>query len=215
METTHYPLVDEQTHANYFANMNPGDYSVTFTMNPQMLSADIVTQYRKALHEITSSHIFMTRNHREKIWIPDPDFDFMYIVPELTADFNIHFHGYFRCNPESGHIFVDRFKKLCYNNPVLGRQMKVSYIDELEKVITHQIPLPRKPLTQDDLEAYIWRGTISEYALKEIRQRTSKCNGSNKLYITKFKNNIDFQYIHGLPTSQSKDENPRKESRRS
>jgi len=191
MEITHFPLQDEQTHANYFSTMNIGDYSVTFTLNPQMYSADIVTQYRKALHELTSSRVFMTKNPREKTWVPDPDFEFMYIVPELTSDFNIHFHGYFRCNPEKGHIFVDRFKTLCYNNQILGRQCKISYIDELDKIIKHGIPLPRTVITQDMLEAYNWTGTIREYALKEIDRRTSKCNGSNKLYITKFKNNLD------------------------
>lgn len=187
MEITHFALTDEQTHANYFANMNPGDYTITLTLNPKMYSADIITQYRLALKEIVQSKVFMDKHHKEKKWTNDPDFDFMYLVPELTADYNIHFHGYFRCNPEKAHIFIDRFKALCYNNEVLGRQHKVSCVDDLYKLIIHDIPHPKTATTQESLEQYRWKGKINEYALKEIDLRTSKCNNAHKLFITKFK----------------------------
>jgi len=190
MNIQHYPLADESIQERYSSDMRLGDYSLTFTLNPKMYSADIVTQYRKGLNEfIKSKVLFEKRRGKKKIEIDaytvHPDFEEMWLVPELTADYNIHFHGYFRCNPEMAHYFKDSFKSLCYNNDVLGRQWEFHEITTLDKELTHYLPGIKDPV---DSIVYC---TIKDYAFKEIDKRTKKCRGSEKLYISYFgKNNL-------------------------
>lgn len=64
-----------------------------------------------------------------------PDFEEMILVPELTETLNIHFHGYFKCNPEKAQYFYNEFRKFTYNNEVFGRQMMFKNIDNLTEAL--------------------------------------------------------------------------------
>lgn len=134
MDITVYKL-DDEVIRNYYVNSIDSDCrSLTFTLNPKMYQADILTQYRKAIHEIKMSKIFYYK--QKGVEMIHPDFEEMILIPELTpSGLNIHYHGYIRCNPEKYDYFYNEFKKLTYNNEVLGRQMMFKNIDNLTEAL--------------------------------------------------------------------------------
>lgn len=163
MDINCYSLDDNNIKDYYIANLNNADcYSITFTLHPSLNNADILTQYRKAIQEIKSSKIFYRKN--KKLFDVHPDFEEMIIVPELTQKLNIHFHGYFKCNPASAGLFQNEFKKLCFHSQILGRQHTFKNIDKMT----------------DELR---------NYPFKEIEQ-LKKFPDWKKIYIYKFNKNI-------------------------
>lgn len=167
MEIQVYSLNDNNLKDYYIATLNNDDcYSITLTINPLLNNADILTQYRKAIMEIKSSKIFYRKD--KKLFDVHPDFEEMILVPELTPkNLNIHFHGYFKCNPEKAQYFQNEFRKMCYHSQVLGRQHMFKNIDNMT----------------DELR---------NYPFKDLDQ-LMKFPDSKKIYIYKFsKNNLDF-----------------------
>lgn len=168
MEIQVFKLDDNNVKDYYVATINNEDcYSITFTLHPSLNNADILTQYRKAIKEIKDSKIFYYKDKKTKLFEIHPEFEEMIIVPELTKQLNIHFHGYFKCNPKFAQYFQNEFRKLCFHSTVLGRQHTFKNIDNMT----------------DELRFY---------PFKEISQLT-KFPDWSKIYIYKFnKNNIDF-----------------------
>lgn len=167
MEIQIFTLNDNNIKDYYVSTLNNDDcYSITLTLNPSLNNADILTQYRQMIKEIKESKLFYYRDKKHKLFEVHPDFEEMIIVPELTNKLNIHFHGYFKCNPKMAPIFQNEFKKLCYNSKVLGRQHMFKNIDQMT----------------DELRFY---------PFKDISQ-LMKFPDWKKIYIYKFsKNNID------------------------
>lgn len=160
-----YNLENKNIHDYYVSNIdNESCRSITFTLNPKMYSADILTQYRSAISELKKSKIFFFKEKGQTII--HPDFEELIIVPELTNTLNIHFHGYFKCNPEKAQYFYNEFRKFTYYNEVFGRQMMFKNIDQMSD-------------------------TLKEYPFKDIKELI-KFPDSKKIYIIKFsKNNLD------------------------
>lgn len=130
LEVKYYKLDDDIIKQYYQTQIDSTNCrSVTFTLNPKLYSADILTQYRTAIKDILTSNIFVSKIGKHKNI--HPDFEELILVPELTNTINIHFHGYFKCNPEKITYFYNEFKKYTYNNPVMGRQMMFKEIDSL------------------------------------------------------------------------------------
>lgn len=104
--------------------------SLTFTLNPRLNSADILSQYRAILKELRHSNIFYYRDKIKKgEFVVHKDFIKMFIVPELTKTLNIHLHGIFICVKGSENYFINEFRRLCWKNEVLGRQHTVKVVD--------------------------------------------------------------------------------------
>lgn len=120
---------------NYYEENIDNDHcrSITFTLRPDMYKADILTQYRAAIGSIKKSKIFFEKIGKK--YNIHPDFEEMIIIPELTKELNVHFHGYFKCNPEKAQYFYNEFRKFCYNDEVIGRQMSFKNIDDLNDTI--------------------------------------------------------------------------------
>lgn len=158
-----FKLDDEKLKSYYKSNINSDSRSITFTLNPKMYNADILSQYRAAIHEIKASKLFYYKQ-KGQITV-HPDFEEMILVPELTETLNIHFHGYFKCNPEKAQYFYNEFRKFTYKNEVIGRQMMFKNIDNLTEA-------------------------LKDYPFKDISELL-KFPDSKKIYIIKFsKNNI-------------------------
>lgn len=128
-----FKLDDENIQKLYKDSITADCRSLTFTLNPVMYKADILTQYREAIKEIKGSKLFYYKQ-KGQITV-HPDFEEMIIVPELTDQLNIHFHGYVKCNPEKYDYFYNEFKKFTYNNKVMGRQMMFKNIDNLTEAL--------------------------------------------------------------------------------
>jgi hypothetical protein len=152
--------LDDQNIKNYYQqNVNMQDcYSLTLTLNPIMYSADILTQYRAALAELKTAGIFFWKHNR--ITDVHPDFIEMIIVPELTKEMNIHFHGYFKCDPDKAKLFQNEFKKFTYSSKVFGRQHTFKQIDDMND-------------------------NFLNYPFKDIKE-LKKFPDSKKIYIIKF-----------------------------
>lgn len=159
MSVNVYRLQDPNVKDYYMQSIDMNNcLSVTLTLNPIMYSADILSQYREAIAELKQSKIFYYKTKNEyKI---HPDFEEFIIVPELTKEMNIHFHGYFKCNPEKNAYFQNEFKKFTYKNKVFGRQHTFKLIDNLTD-------------------------TLKEYPFKDISEML-KFPDSSKIYIIKF-----------------------------
>jgi len=163
MDTKVYKLDDKTIREHYTKTINQGDTLVfTFTLNPKsehyLYQADILTQYRKAVWEFKTSKLFMFKQGKQLV--VHPAFTEMILVPELTAEMNIHFHGYFRCDPQYNKYFQNEVKKLTYNNKVLGRQHSFKLIDSLTD-------------------------TLKGYPFKDIKELL-KFPDSSKIYIYQF-----------------------------
>lgn len=125
-----YDLNDPMIKEYYQAHIDSDSCrSITLTLNPVMYNADILTQYRTAIQELKKSKIFFFKQ-KGQITV-HPDFEEMIVIPELTDTLNIHFHGYFKCNPEKAQYFYNEFRKFTYKNEVFGRQMMFKNIDKM------------------------------------------------------------------------------------
>lgn len=164
LEIKVYDINDQIIREYYEAHIDQNNcHSITLTLNPILYNADILTQYRAAIQELKKCKIFYYK-HKGIVSV-HPDFEEFILVPELTETINIHFHGYFKCNPEKAQYFYNEFRKFTYKNEVFGRQMRFKQIDDLNEV-------------------------IKQYPFKDIAE-LSKFPDSKKIYIYKFsKNNL-------------------------
>lgn len=136
---------------------------LTFTLNPALNNADILTQYRSMIHEIKSSNIFYYKQNNK--FTIHPGFIRLMLIPELTTTINTHLHGILICDPTYANDLIQRLRKLCWNNPVLGRQNSFKIVNDTLKD----------------------RAQVSEYAFKDIEQ-LRKFEQSNKMYYYDFYN---------------------------
>lgn len=138
MDIKLYKLGDQVFESSYKDNISQDDcISITLTLNPLMYSADILTQYREAIKELKSSHIFYEKYKQSGVTMTmvNPYFTELVLCPELTKDMNIHFHGYLKCDPQYNKYFQNEFKKFTYKNKVFGRQHSFKLIDDLTPVL--------------------------------------------------------------------------------
>lgn len=143
-------------------------YHLTFTLNPALNNADILTQYRLAIKEIKSSNIFYYKNNKKDTYkfTIHPGFYRLMLVPELTKTINIHFHGILKIAGCEYKELIQNIKSLCWHSKILGRQFTINRVNDTFKD----------------------RSNVAEYAFKDIEQ-LSKFPMSDKMYL------YDFQKI--------------------
>lgn len=144
---------------------------VTFTLNPILNKADILTQYRSAILEFKNCNIFYYKTHaQDKGFTVHPGFKRLLLVPELTKTMNIHFHGILHIDKEYNGHFLNELKRLTWDNKTLGRQMFYNPVSDTFKD----------------------RATVAKYAFKDIEE-LKKFPDWTKINNYKFeRNNIDF-----------------------
>lgn len=108
--------------------------SITFTLNPKMNNADILTQYRSMIKEIKGSNLFYYKtHHKDTAFSIHPGFIKLMICPELTRTLNSHIHGILIIDPKYNDYFKNEIRRLCWNNEVLGRQFAFNVVNDLLK----------------------------------------------------------------------------------
>lgn len=142
--------------------------SLTFTLNPKMNNADILSQYRALMREIKSSKIFYYKSKHE--FQIHPGFIRIFLVPELTKTINIHLHGILVIDKNYTQYFINELRRLCWNNESLGRMATFHLVNDTFKDRTR----------------------VSEYAFKDITE-IQKFPDSKKmgLFSLSRKNNLD------------------------
>lgn len=122
---------------------------VTFTLNPIMNNADILTQFRAMIKEIKGSSLFYYKTHAgDKQFTIHPGFIRLLLVPELTTRCNIHLHGILSIDKAYNEYFRNELRRFTWNNPVMGRQMYYN------------------PVT----DTFKDRSAIAKYAFKDIAE---------------------------------------------
>jgi hypothetical protein len=91
----------------------------------------MLTQFRAMIHEIKSSRIFYYKTKHE--FQMHPGFHKLMLIPELTKTINIHLHGILVIDKPYISYFINELKRLCWNNPVLGRQMSANLVNDTTK----------------------------------------------------------------------------------
>jgi len=119
---------------------------LTFTLNPLMNKADMLTQYRSMIREIKNSRVFYYKSKHE--FQIHPGFRKLMLIPELTKTVNIHLHGILIIDKPYISYFINELKRLCWNNTILGRQMSANLVND----------------------TYKDRTTVAAYAFKDIEQ---------------------------------------------
>lgn len=104
---------------------------LTFTLNPKMNNADMLTQFRQMIKEIKASRIFYYKTKHE--FQMHPGFHRLMLVPELTKTVNIHLHGILIIDKPYISYFINELKRLCWNNEILGRQMFANIMSDTFK----------------------------------------------------------------------------------
>lgn len=172
MNVTAHKLMDQQFDANYKQSVldwdteNTSLLSLTFTLNPINNKADILSQYRMLMREIKSSKLFY---YKDKLGINiHPDFVKMYIVPELTQQLVVHLHGIMIVIKGSENYFINEVRRLCWKNPILGRQHACKVVD-------------------NDIKS---KDAIACYALKDLKEM-NKVIDKDKIYKYSFESNIE------------------------
>lgn len=124
------PLGDTQFKADSYNRLAADDcMSLTFSLNPLVYGADILTQFRMAVMEFKSSNIFYVK---DKLGLHfHPALYEVALTPELTSKINIHFHGYIKCDPAYFDYFRNQLRKLTWSSKVLGRQHTCKVIDQM------------------------------------------------------------------------------------
>ncbi len=140
--------------------------SITFTLNPSMNNADILTQYRAVIKEIKGSNLFYYKtHHRDSGFTIHPGFSTLLIAPELTKTINIHFHGILIIDPKDNEYFRNEIRRFCWNSKILGRQYAFNVVNDTFKDRSH----------------------VSDYPFKDTEELL-KFPDSNKIYYYKFNN---------------------------
>lgn len=132
---------------------------LTFTLNPLMNKADILTQYKSMIHEIKTSNIFFYKINRKTSWTVHPGFHRLMLVAELTKTINIHLHGILLIDKKFTSYFFDEVRRMCWNSPILGRQHSFN------------------PVNDDPKD----RGRVADYAFKDL-EVLNKFPVSEKIY---------------------------------
>jgi len=119
--------------------------SVTFTLNPRLNNADILTQYRSIIKEIKGSNLFYYKtNHKDTAFTIHPGFVSLMLAPELTKTINIHLHGILIIDPVYTEYFRNEIRRFCWNNPVIGRQFAFNPVNDTLKDRTNVAKYPFK-----------------------------------------------------------------------
>lgn len=125
-----YPLGDAQFKADSFNRISQDDcLSITFSLNPSIYSADILSQFRLAISEFKTSNVFYVKDKLGTHF--HPAFYELRLTPELTSKINIHFHGFLKCDPAYFAYFQNQIRKLTWKSKVLGRQHTCKVIDKM------------------------------------------------------------------------------------
>jgi len=123
--------------------------SITFTLNPRMNNADILTQYRSLIKEIKSSNLFYYKTHHKDVGFTiHPGFIRLMLAPELTKTINVHLHGILVVAPEWVQYFKNEVRRICWDNPILGRQHAFHVVSHTLKDRTAVAKYPFKDTDQ-------------------------------------------------------------------
>lgn len=169
MNVNVYKITDDKFDNDYKSTVidwdteNTSLLSLTFTLNPILNNADILTQYRMMHKEIKNSKIFY---YKDKVGYTHihPSFIKMYLVPELTKTLNIHMHGILLCTKGSESYFINEMRRLCWKNSTLGRQHACKVVD-------------------NNIES---KNAIACYALKDLKEM-NKVIDKDKIYKIEYK----------------------------
>lgn len=165
LETLVYKLKDPTYENRYKELVTTSSFEemsiihLTLTLNPLLNKADILTQWRQMIHAIKTSGIWAYKINNKASWTVHPSFDKIYLVPELTSQVNIHLHGLLICHKSSVAYFQNEFRRMCWNNPILGRQHSFNVVNDTFKD----------------------RARVAEYAFKDVEELL-KFPDSKKIY---------------------------------
>jgi hypothetical protein len=141
--------------------------SITFTLNPRLNNADILTQYRSIIKEIKGSNLFYYKAHnKDTAFSIHPGFSQMMLAPELTKTINIHLHGILIIDPQYNEYFRNELRRFCWNNQVLGRQFAFNVVNDTLKDRTSVAKYPFKDT--DQLLKFPDSAKIYYYNIQEI-----------------------------------------------
>lgn len=119
--------------------------SITFTLNPRLNNADILTQYRSMIIEIKGSNLFYYKtHHKDTAFTIHPGFVSLMLAPELTKTINIHLHGILVIDPAYNEYFRNELRRFCWNNPTIGRQFSFNPVNDTLKDRTSVAKYPFK-----------------------------------------------------------------------
>lgn len=126
MNVTKYKLGAKKAihhHRNIVSNGSA--YSLTVTLNPYWNSFPVHEQYNKLSREL----LLVLKEL-------GPYYSDMFITPEFTKDYNIHFHCYFKLGTEVEiETFHQNWKRLSCKSKTIGRDHKLKYIDEITETL--------------------------------------------------------------------------------
>lgn len=131
---TEFPPLNNQPFMDKYKEICYNEETIlhlTFTLNPKMNRADMLTQYRSMIKEIKGSRIFYYKTKND--FQMHPGFHRLMLIPELTKTINIHLHGILVIDKPYISYFINELKRLCWNNEVLGRQASFNLVNDTLK----------------------------------------------------------------------------------
>lgn len=114
-----------KTHRDIIISDN--SYSLTITLNPRFYCLPVNEQYNKSTREIRTIMDGLSHYYNE-----------MFITPEFTKDYNVHYHCYFTM-PCDGDVMVfeQNWKRLRNQTKTIGFNYRLKKIDEVTTELTN------------------------------------------------------------------------------
>lgn len=124
MNVKKYKLGDKKARDHHIDIINSDNsYSLTLTLNPYYNGLPVNEQYNKLRTDVMRIMKDCSHYYRK-----------MFITPEFTVDYNVHFHIYFTTNADI-FTFEQNFKKNKMTSKVIGRMYKLKKIDEVTSIL--------------------------------------------------------------------------------
>lgn len=126
MNVKKYTLGNTKARESYSRIINDDNsYTLTLTLNPRFNCLPVNEQYNKSMREVR--HIMEGLSHY---------YNEMFVTPEFTKDYNIHYHAYFTMPCDGDYIvFEQNFKRLRNETKTIGYNYKLKKIDEVTEVL--------------------------------------------------------------------------------
>lgn len=103
----------------------PNAYSLTLTLKPYYNALPIHEQYNKYTANLSAMMKRMNRTY-----------NIVMATPELTKEFNIHYHLYLQLPIDQDHILFEQSLKSCITKTgVIGRNYRLKKIDEVTDIL--------------------------------------------------------------------------------
>lgn len=121
MDVTKYTLGNSKAREAYNNIITSANaYSLTLTINPRYYCLPVNEQYNKSMREVKILMRNLSHYYNE-----------MFITPEFTKDYNIHYHIYFKMTCEDYVTFEQNFKKYRNQTKLLGYNYRLKKVDEV------------------------------------------------------------------------------------